>query len=525
MTIMKLPMIALWAGTLLSSRGHAQDGDATEIFKSMQPSVVLISDEEGGGSGVVLSADGLILTNAHVASTALPLTVEAMVTEGGKEVRKSFPNATLQKVHPTNDLAILKVTAPSCRFHPAALSKSDADTKAGGTCYVMGFPYLPDQEKPEITITKGIVSAVRRMVNGSPYIQLDAAINPGNSGGALINDRGVVIGVPTLRFEGSDRIGMAAPVAGLKLDAFVDPKEAKGDPAEAKRLSTIAARLYTSDMLSLGTDDEAVAVAIYMQRQAIALEPNNPEWSIAIASMYRRMDKLSLARAYAENAVRLAPKHFRSRVVLAFIHDQLKAPDKAAAQRLQAVQLLGDDTKPEDKKELFDKLAENLIQTEDPVRAVYVVSWAHAVTGGGSGPAQRMILQAAADKVPEALIREILNKKSGHSIEDMEAMVQKAPAAGTTPAPSPKPAAGDNNPQAEEEPASAPSTVVSKVSFKSGATARLADAPPGVVFHQESGTVEWTPPTFSRMQETRVLFVLTHPDGSEEHVVHVVRRE
>ncbi|MCW1923649.1 trypsin-like peptidase domain-containing protein [Luteolibacter arcticus] len=521
---MKLRMIALLASALLSSHGQAQDGDATKLFKSMEPSVVLISDEEGGGSGVVISADGLILTNAHVAGTALPLTVEAMVTEAGKEVRKSFPNATVQKIHPTNDLALLKVTAPGCRFHPAALSKSDADTKAGGTCYVMGFPYLPDQDKPEITITKGIVSAARRMVGGSPYIQLDAAINPGNSGGALINERGVVIGIPTLRFEGSDRIGMAAPVAGLKLEAFVDPKEAKGDPAEAKRLSTIAARLYASDLFSLGTDDEAVAVAIYMQRQAIALEPNNPEWSIAIASMYRRLNKLSLARAYAENAVKLAPKHLGSRTVLAAIHDELKEPAKAAAQRLQALPLLAEDTKPDVKKFLFEKLAENLIETDDGVRAVYVVSWAQAAVGGGGGPGQRLILQTAGQKVPEALVREILDKKSGHSIEDMEAMARKAPAAGSTPPAAPQPAA--NNDQAATADASASaSTVVSKVNFKSGATARLADAPPGVVFHQESSTVEWTPPTFSRMEETRVLFVLTHPDGSEELQVHTVRRK
>ena len=519
---MKLPRVVLLVSTLLSHQGQAQEGDATKLFKAAEPSVVLISDEEGGGSGVVISADGLILTNAHVASTALPLTVEAMVTEGGKEVRKSFPNATVHKVHPTNDLALLKVAAPGCRFHPAALSKAEADTKAGGTCYVLGFPFLPNQDKPEITITKGIVSAVKRMVNGSPYIQLDAAINPGNSGGALINDRGVVIGIPTLRFDGADRIGMAAPVAGLKLDTFVDPKDAKGDPAEAKRLSTIAARLYFSDAFSLGTDDEAVAVAIYMQRQAIALEPGNPEWSTAIASMYRRLDKLSLARAYAENAVKLAPKHLGGRLILAEIHDALKTPARAVEQRLQALPLLTEDTKPEVKKALFDKLAENLVDTGDGVRAVYVVSWSQAVLGGGGGPGQRLILQTAGAKLPQALVREILAKKTGHSLEDMEAMAQKAPAAGTTPTPAPEVTPDKGQPAAEATPSS---KVISKVSFKSGATVRLADAPPGVVYHEESGTVEWTPPMFSRLEEVRVLFVLTFPDGSEELQVHTVRRE
>ena len=119
--------------------------DATRLFETLEPSVVLITSEEGTGSGVVITADGLILTNFHVANTPLPMTVEAIVGEQGRRVRKSFPNIRLHKVHVRSDLALLKVDAPGIQFIPARLSKSSGDAKSGAICYALGFPYLPQQ--------------------------------------------------------------------------------------------------------------------------------------------------------------------------------------------------------------------------------------------------------------------------------------------------------------------------------------------------------------------------------------------
>ncbi|MEK7950985.1 trypsin-like peptidase domain-containing protein [Luteolibacter sp. Y139] len=502
---------------LFASGATAQVKDATKLFEALEPSVVLISDEEGGGSGVVLSADGMILTNAHVAGAALPLTVSAIVEEGGKTVLKSFPNAELHKVHATSDLALLKLTAPGCRFRPASLSKSEDDTKTGGTCYALGFPFLPGQNKPAITITKGIISSARRMVGELPYIQLDAALNPGNSGGALVNDKGILIGIPTLRIEGTERIGMATPIAGLKMDQFVDPKDRKGDPQEARRLSNIASALTLRDALSLGFDDEAAALALYLQRQAIALEPNNPEWSIAISSMYLRFDKTNLARAYAEQAVKLAPKSLNGRLGLAELFDALKEPEKAAAQRMAGLPLLTDSTEPELRKNLFEKLAENFLATGQPVRALYMLSWSGLTTPADAGPAQRLALQTAERSVPQALLREIMDKKTGHSLEDMEAIVRRAATAGpVTPLPV--------EPRDDTGKKTGASTVVTEVHFKNGVEVRMADSPPGVTFNREKGTVEWTPPPFSRVAEARVLFALKNPDGNEELEVVVLRR-
>ena len=320
---------------LLAARPHvrAQEPDARKMFQSLEPSVVLISDVESSGSGVVLSADGLILTNFHVANTPLPQSVEAMVEEGGKPVRKIFSKVTLFKVHAQSDLALLKVDVGGSRFTPARISKSERDTVAGGTCFAMGYPYVQGQEKPVLTITKGIVSAARRVVGNNPYIQLDAAINPGNSGGALLNDKGVVIGIPTLKFEGADRIGLAAPLAGLKMDQFIKPEDKKGNPQEAARLSGLASNLVFRDALSFGSNPDAVELAVYLQREALSLEPNNAQWSVNIASMYFRLEKYPLALAYAESSVRKDPHNLYSRSLLADCQDILKQPTGSLRRR------------------------------------------------------------------------------------------------------------------------------------------------------------------------------------------------
>ena len=501
----------------------AEEMDASRIFQSLEPSVVLISDEEGGGSGIVLSADGLILTNFHVANTPLPQTVVATVDEGGRQVKKTFSKVTLFKVHAQNDLALLKVDAAGAKFKPARISKSDRDTAAGGTCFAMGYPFVPGQDKPALTITKGIISSARRVVEGNPYIQLDAAINPGNSGGALVNDKGVVIGIPTLKFEGADSIGLAAPLAGLKMDQFIKPEDKKGNPEEALRLSNMASNLVLRDTLSFGSNPELVELAVYLQRQALALEPNNPQWSYNIASMYYSLQKYPQALAYAEAAVRRDPDKLFARALLAECQDILKQPQKAIENRMACLSIPSAGNDGKQRESVMEKLASGLASNNDPVRAVYVLSWSQASKTDPLSAEQRLVLQKAGKSVPEALITEIMAKKSGHSIADMEAFVARAPdlpmpvveeAAPVTPA----------DPGTVKAQVATSRTVTSEVRFKTGVTAQLVDAPPGVVYHQDRGMLEWTPVPFSKTPGVKVLFLLKTPDGGEDPHIHVISR-
>jgi hypothetical protein len=500
---------------------NAREPDARKIFQSLEPSVVLISDAEGGGSGIVLTADGLILTNFHVANTPLPQTVEAMVEEGGRQVKKTFSKVSLFKVHVQNDLALLKVDASGSKFKPARISKSKRDTVAGGTCFAMGYPFVPGQDKPVLTITKGIISSAHRVVKGNPYIQLDAAINPGNSGGALVNDKGVVIGIPTLKFEGADRIGLAAPMVGLKMDQFVKPEDKKGNPKEAARLSNMASNLVLRDALSFGSNPEIVQLAVYLQREALALDPNNPQWSYNIASMYYRLQKYPLALAYAENAVRRDPDKLFARALLAECQDILKQPQKAIENRMACLSIPPTGKDQKQRQTVMGKLASNLISNGDPVRAVYVLSWSQASIVDPLSAEQRLVLQKAGKFVPEALITEIMAKKSGHSVPDMDTFVTRAPA--PTPMVKSKPVK-PADPGTVKAQVATSRTVTSQVRFKTGVTAQLIDAPSHVVYHQDQATLEWTPVPFSRNPAVKVLFLLTNPDGSEEAYIHTISR-
>jgi serine protease DegS len=157
--------------------------------------------ESSLGSGVVVSANGYILTNHHVIAGADDIVVE--LRDG------RIAQATLVGTDPDTDLAVLKVEASNL----PQLILNTSPGRVGDMVFAIGNPFGVGQ-----TVTMGILSATGRdQVGLSTYenfIQTDAAINPGNSGGALINIRGELIGVNTAIFTrggGSNGIGFAIP--------------------------------------------------------------------------------------------------------------------------------------------------------------------------------------------------------------------------------------------------------------------------------------------------------------------------
>ncbi len=155
------------------------------------------------GSGVIVRADGYILTNFHVIEAADSIEV---ALSDGREAR-----ATLVGADPESDLAVLKIDLPG--LHPIAFSDK-APARTGDIVLAIGNPFGVGQ-----TTTMGIVSAVGRNRLGiniyENFIQTDAAINPGNSGGALIDASGQLVGINTAIYSetgGSLGIGFAIPV-------------------------------------------------------------------------------------------------------------------------------------------------------------------------------------------------------------------------------------------------------------------------------------------------------------------------
>ena len=159
--------------------------------------------QTGLGSGVIISADGVLLTNNHVVEGASD--IEVQLTDG-RQAR-----ATLVGTDPDTDVAVLKIDLPDL---PTVGLGDAASLQVGDIVLAIGNPFNVGQ-----TVTSGIVSALGRNQLGintfENFIQTDAAINPGNSGGALVDADGRLIGINTAIFSrsgGNLGIGFAIPV-------------------------------------------------------------------------------------------------------------------------------------------------------------------------------------------------------------------------------------------------------------------------------------------------------------------------
>ncbi len=164
--------------------------------------------QSGLGSGVVVSADGLLLTNNHVVESADE--IEVAFHDGRKT------KAKLVGADPESDLAILKIVSDK-PLTPITFAAAES-LRIGDVVLAIGNPFGVGQ-----TVTSGIVSALGRSHLGintfENFIQTDAAINPGNSGGALVDSNGHLVGINTAIYSqsgGSMGIGFAIPVSLAK---------------------------------------------------------------------------------------------------------------------------------------------------------------------------------------------------------------------------------------------------------------------------------------------------------------------
>ncbi|BAZ12079.1 peptidase S1 and S6 chymotrypsin/Hap [Calothrix sp. NIES-4071] len=159
--------------------------------------------ERGTGSGFILSADGRILTNAHVVDGADTVTVK--LQDG-----RSFQGKVLGRDELT-DVAVIKIQANNL---PTVTIGNSDQLRSGESAIAIGNPLGFDN-----TVTTGVISATGRsssLIGAQDkrvsYIQTDAAINPGNSGGPLLNSRGEVVGMNTAIIQGAQGLGFAIPI-------------------------------------------------------------------------------------------------------------------------------------------------------------------------------------------------------------------------------------------------------------------------------------------------------------------------
>ena len=191
-----------------ASAQAAAAGNIPAVVRKVEPSVVTITHDQGTGSGVIWSKDGVVVTNAHVVGEARQ--VEVAFFDGRRA------DGRVRAADPDTDLAVVDVERSD--LQPATFQK-DLPT-VGELAVAMGSP-LGFQN----TITAGIISGLHREIPGSAQqgirslvdlIQTDAAISPGNSGGALVNAEGQVVGINVAYIppeQGAVAIGFAIPGA------------------------------------------------------------------------------------------------------------------------------------------------------------------------------------------------------------------------------------------------------------------------------------------------------------------------
>ncbi|MBO3463351.1 trypsin-like peptidase domain-containing protein [Aetokthonos hydrillicola Thurmond2011] len=168
----------------------SEDQNRTRLYEKASPAVVAIATGFGHGSGFIVSADGLVLTNAHVVQDG-PKTV-AIVLADGRQVLADLVGFASDGL----DLAALKIR--NQKNLPFLRLASPRSAKVGQSVYAIGTPLSLELQN---TLTDGIIS---RIDAKSGLIQHDAAVNPGNSGGPLLNSNGQVIGINTAIFNDTE---------------------------------------------------------------------------------------------------------------------------------------------------------------------------------------------------------------------------------------------------------------------------------------------------------------------------------
>lgn len=196
----------------------------SEAFERVAPAVVVVSvsgvkdysgiiprETEGIGSGFIINEDGYILTNYHV-------------IKGAQEVSVTLSNGAEAKAKVINydenqDIAMIKINDENIKV-PAAVELGDSDAlRPGEEVLAIGTPLSKEFNQ---TVTGGLISAVNRTVETIDgvklnLIQTDTPINPGNSGGPLINTKGEVVGINTLKMSGgAEGIGFSIPINEIK---------------------------------------------------------------------------------------------------------------------------------------------------------------------------------------------------------------------------------------------------------------------------------------------------------------------
>lgn len=244
------------SGLSIENQPTTGELSAKEVYNKVAPSVVSVvtsvkgtssgsGSGESQGSGIVATADGYIITNAHVVNYSKNYQVKVIL------YNKKEYTGTVVGFDKTTDLAVIKINAND--LTPAKFGNAD-NLSVGDWVLAIGNPAGVEFSS---SLTRGIISALNRKVenysnNGMTYIQTDAAINPGNSGGALVNMYGQVVGINSIKIVATGYEGMGFAIPLSKAKSIVDALITRGYVSGRTRLGITAATVTPSQAQQYG---------------------------------------------------------------------------------------------------------------------------------------------------------------------------------------------------------------------------------------------------------------------------------
>ena len=221
------------SGLQPEARSLTRGAKETQVYQAASPSVVLIVTRDGLGSGVLVGADGRIVTNLHVVGDYAEVGVVFKPKVEGAEIAEAdVKTAKVLRRDEVADLALIQVSEVPAYAKPLVIAPA-ATVQVGADIHAIGHP-----KGQSWTYTRGIVSQIRRdyawdtesrLQHRATVIQTQTPINPGNSGGPLIDDGLQVIGINSFKGQGE---GMNYAVSAEDVNAFL---ARKGD-----RITTVA---------------------------------------------------------------------------------------------------------------------------------------------------------------------------------------------------------------------------------------------------------------------------------------------
>lgn len=227
------------AGLMPESRSLTRGAKETQVYQEASPAVVLIVTENAVGSGVLIAADGRIVTNLHVVGDEAEVGVIFKPrVEGASVADADVHRAKVLRRDEVSDLALIQVSEVPAHVKPLAIAPTST-VQVGSDVHAIGHP-----TGQSWTYTRGIVSQIRRdyawstesrLNHKATVIQTQTPINPGNSGGPLLDDDLQVIGINSFVSEGE---GLNFAVSAEDVNAFLARAGDRATTVAEKRIPT-----------------------------------------------------------------------------------------------------------------------------------------------------------------------------------------------------------------------------------------------------------------------------------------------